>query len=570
MSQIHLLFILKKQLWNFADEYQNSINLKSNYLNNLSSRSNLRVTHSKPRYADPAVAGIPRKGDLSKPLRAETPAELKEYNKRKLTFSETNSSFNKPEKIFFGISGGQDSFCLRILLYVFKTQWDWQLTFFFCNHLWQVNSFYTQSHINNYLNILKLNFVFFTTVSPLVSEQNSRVWRFSIATRLITASNGTQVLTAHTLTDQTETILFNLIRGCGFKGLTSLPFKRVLVNKKYRYVFPKESLIGKKVYVRYISTKTKVHATDIDRKLFFGEILQSFLRFERRPYRPFATIEPFRSSELGWDYQKGISYSLWRDSPKVSKYSLRGFRSFVIGPEQRCVFPTIARQKSYFLVKTSLAKGLLPPLRGSKNKPKVFGFCLPSNHWAYCLTKNFTKKVSLSRPLLKVQRFFIKQFVYQGDLPIFPDKTNNFLHYKRNRLRKQLIPTIRLLLNPQIDLSLSFFANNIRMEKEIINYLQKRFFLSLSDRALEAQRQLAKPSPEGAGAVWNEKIFDTSTGLFYPTHPPQGRRQLYCQSYDFFRKVNPLATTKTLAELKLWGFSKEERLLEKICREFFF
>ena len=83
----------------------------------------------------------------------------------------------------------------------------------------------------------------------------------------------------------------------------------------------------------------------------------------------------------------------------------------------------------------------------------------------------------LSRPLLNVHRFEIRQFVRFWKLPIYSDRSNQKTHFLRNKIRKQLMPTLRIFFNPQIDTVLLNFLEIRRNEQlyfqNVLNFLLK-------------------------------------------------------------------------------------------------
>ena len=75
----------------------------------------------------------------------------------------------------------------------------------------------------------------------------------------------------------------------------------------------------------------------------------------------------------------------------------------------------------------------------------------------------------VNRPLLNVHRFEIRQFVRFWKLPIYSDPSNQKTNYLRNKVRKQLIPTLRIFFNPQLD---TVLLNFVEVQKNEQLYFQ--------------------------------------------------------------------------------------------------
>lgn len=98
------------------------------------------------------------------------------------------------------------------------------------------------------------------------------------------------------------------------------------------------------------------------------------------------------------------------------------------------------------------------------------------------LIENIKKtKSNLIKPLFLVSRNELKLFVTLLKLPLFPDQTNTTVNYKRNRLRKQIVPLLKLYFNKQINGNiLNIIAILSHSQKEDINELfplYKKIFL---------------------------------------------------------------------------------------------
>ena len=171
----------------------------------------------------------------------------------------TKNLIFKSKKILITFSGGQDSLCLVILMLQFIDQFNLYFGLIYCNHLWYFNNLYKLSHL------LKINFiinksVLFTIVPKKnFTEKKARFWRYSMSYRISKFYNYQIILTGHTLTDQVETLLLNLVRSSSQEGVTSLSIKQFINNRFIKKIFPsKKELKGEKeVYDSYFLSKKK-------------------------------------------------------------------------------------------------------------------------------------------------------------------------------------------------------------------------------------------------------------------------------------------------------------------------
>jgi tRNA(Ile)-lysidine synthase len=63
--------------------------------------------------------------------------------------------------------------------------------------------------------------------------------------------------------------------------------------------------------------------------------------------------------------------------------------------------------------------------------------------------------ITLVRPLLAFSRQETAQFCQVQQLPVWQDRSNQNLHFRRNRIRHQLLPYLREHFNPQVEQSLA-------------------------------------------------------------------------------------------------------------------
>ena len=157
--------------------------------------------------------------------------------------------------------------------------------------------------------------------------------------------------------------------------------------------------------------------------------LKSFLN--NKPYcknRAFCFRERFvKTVVLGWP--------ITRFTPE------RGKRCFVVP----CLPPSRVSLVAY---KTSFCMAYAPscPVRAHTASTRVF--------WYSISKTNYT----IVRPLIDFSRCKITMACTLFFLPVYPDLSNLKTRYSRNRIRKQIIPTIQFFFNPKAEKALFQFS----------------------------------------------------------------------------------------------------------------
>jgi tRNA(Ile)-lysidine synthase len=157
------------------------------------------------------------------------------------------------ETFVVAVSGGADSVSLTLALNELKERQKLNLRFViahFNHNLRQAESELDAQFVREIANkfnfelaygILNSEFRIQNQAGNL--EQNARIARYEFLTETAQHLNAYAVLTAHTLNDQAETFLLNLIRGSGLEGLSAMKSQRDLEFNIYDSESVKESKI---------------------------------------------------------------------------------------------------------------------------------------------------------------------------------------------------------------------------------------------------------------------------------------------------------------------------------------
>lgn len=77
--------------------------------------------------------------------------------------------------------------------------------------------------------------------------------------------------------------------------------------------------------------------------------------------------------------------------------------------------------------------------------------------------------VEIGRPLITQTRFDTRQLCLNWELPMFIDESNEQNQYSRNRIRNQILPSLRTFFNPKLDQKISNSINILTNEEKTKN-----------------------------------------------------------------------------------------------------
>ncbi|MGK7949672.1 MAG: tRNA lysidine(34) synthetase TilS [Xenococcaceae cyanobacterium] len=136
----------------------------------------------------------------------------------------------KQASILIAISGGQDSLCLGKLLLDLQSKWSWKIAIAHCDHRWSSDVGIAE-HVQKIANNWQIPFYLKIANNLKETEAAARKWRYQALIAIAKEYQFDYVVTGHTKSDRAETFLYNLIRGAGIDGISSLTWQRALEAK---------------------------------------------------------------------------------------------------------------------------------------------------------------------------------------------------------------------------------------------------------------------------------------------------------------------------------------------------
>ena len=104
--------------------------------------------------------------------------------------------------------------------------------------------------------------------------------------------------------------------------------------------------------------------------------------------------------------------------------------------------------------KTQIRKNWPNHIKNCSKNSSIYTSIVPNVFWSSTSKTNYT----IVRPLIRFSRRTVTLNCFLRGLPVYPDLSNSKMRYSRNRIRKQIIPAMKFLLNPKLERALFQFS----------------------------------------------------------------------------------------------------------------
>ncbi|GFR47482.1 hypothetical protein Agub_g9211 [Astrephomene gubernaculifera] len=372
------------------------------------------------------------------------------------------------DSVLVAVSGGQDSMCLLQLLADLQPLFRWRLGVVHCDHGWRPDSAANAEFVRQFAEEqLQLPcYVRVAAPGSVHSEGRARKWRYGVFAEVAAAHGYSTVVTAHTATDRAETLMLNLLRGAGPDGLVALARERVLTAEGGEAA-PERHHDG---LSHGRSGSSKSRESDVTGSDVAGSG---------------GGVSDDGSCGNGAGYFSGVQGP--EDGLSLKSGSFQGGRS-ELGTGGSCTSTSDGDDSN-----DCGDLGPDPGRRGERISSSTSNCGVATNggvsnsHGKNSSSNNSTSACTqptrLVRPLLEFTRDDIQTFVQQLQLPYYHDTTNDCNDLRRNLLRNEVMPLLRLRFNRRLDQALFRFMEVLQAETEYMEEVTDGLYGSIAVRA---------------------------------------------------------------------------------------
>lgn len=208
--------------------------------------------------------------------------KMEKIEQKVLNFIDWKNLLEKGDRVLVALSGGPDSVCLLHLLNKFKRRLGIEIGVVHINHMIRGKDAFLDEEFCRNLS-LNLNIGFyavrkrvrtFALKNKTSLEEAGRIVRYKEFRRISLKQGFNKIATAHNSGDNAETVLLNLIKGTGLKGISGIPSKRENIIRPVLNLSKEEIL-------DYLDKKSLPYR--IDATNFSNDYERNFLRNEIIP-----------------------------------------------------------------------------------------------------------------------------------------------------------------------------------------------------------------------------------------------------------------------------------------------
>jgi tRNA(Ile)-lysidine synthase len=248
---------------------------------------------------------------------------MKKIEQKVLKFIDEKGLISKKDKVLVALSGGPDSVFLLHFLLKFREKYDIEVGAVHINHMIRGKSanddeeFCRKLSVNLNINFLALrkDVKSFAKKNKFSIEEAGRAVRYKEFGNALKHFGFNKIATAHNCSDNAETVLLNLAKGTGIKGMSGIPPKRDNIIRPILSLKKNEILEYLNNYGIEFRIDESNLQTDYERNFLRKEIIPQI----KKKLNPDFENAVFHSSEIF----SGLIRLIYKQVKEISKQSVK-------------------------------------------------------------------------------------------------------------------------------------------------------------------------------------------------------------------------------------------------------
>jgi tRNA(Ile)-lysidine synthase len=252
------------------------------------------------------------------------------------------------DKVLVGVSGGADSIALLHILHKFSHSQNYSLIVVHINHMARgKDSDVDAGFVESMAEKLKLPFylkkinVGIERLKLKTSFQDAaRIIRYQFFEETLQTVGGHRVALGHTADDQVETILINIVRGTGLKGLAGIPQVRNCIIRPFLEFYRKDL----EIYLKENDLSFREDSSNFDKKYLRNRIrheliphLETYNPSIKKCLQEMSGIIRVEDSLLSQTTKDIFKQKLGKNNEKHIIWEIKDFQSYAIALRKRLV-----------------------------------------------------------------------------------------------------------------------------------------------------------------------------------------------------------------------------------------
>jgi len=227
---------------------------------------------------------------------------MKKLEQKIINFINQHNLIKKNDKLLIAFSGGPDSTFALFFLNKFKKKYKIEIAAIHFNHQLRGKEsdddekfcFEFCQSLNIPFFSFKLNVKEYAKENKLSIEEAARILRYNVLDNFSKKNNFNKIVTAHNLSDNTETVLINLFSGTGYSGFSGVPIKRENIIRPFLCI-SKEEILN---YLNNNNINYRIDSSNLQIDFKRNFIRNKILPLIRERINPKVDEAIFRSSKI--------------------------------------------------------------------------------------------------------------------------------------------------------------------------------------------------------------------------------------------------------------------------------